>query len=57
MRFFYHFRLLVILDKFPIIGIFFTAYFLHLESEWEKKIGENCFIQKPNQKTKIQLGV
>jgi len=47
------FLALVILDKFPIIGIFFTAYFSHLESEWEKKIGENCFIQKPNQKTKI----
>jgi hypothetical protein len=44
---FYHFRLLVILDKFPIIGIFFTAYFSHLDSEWEKKIGENYFIQKP----------
>jgi hypothetical protein len=25
----------------------FTAYFSHLESEWEKKIGENYFIQKP----------
>jgi hypothetical protein len=47
---FYLFRLLVILDKFSIIGIFFTAYFSYLESEWEKKIGENYFIQKPIKK-------
>ena len=53
MRFVLSFRFLVILDKFPNIGIFFTAYFSHLESEWEKKIGENCFIQKLNQKIKI----
>ena len=36
-----------ILINFQLLASFLQHNFSHLESEWEKKIGENYFIQKP----------